>query len=314
MSAPKSPHPKTVILVGPTAVGKSIVAVELALRLDGEVIGLDSRQIYRHMAVGTAQPSEEARRGVPHHLIGIRDPSELISAGEYAELVAVTIDEVKSRGKVPIICGGSGLYFRALTRGLFEDSSSDLEVRAVLKERLEREGVEALLAELQAIDPEYAEIVHPNNHKRLIRALEIYEITGKPPTEHFRRQGQRKEYHRFFTAYIRMNLEQLASRIEERTQRMFAQGWVDEVKRLVELGFDSSHHAMESLGYRQILQHFDGELEFDEMVERVKIETRQFARKQMKWFDREEVDLVIDFSERTPADIAVEIEQAFKSV
>ena len=293
LSVPKSPFTKAVIIVGPTAVGKSGVAVELALRLEGEVIGLDSRQIYRQMVVGTAQPSEEERKGVPHHLIGIRYPSELISAGEYAELVEEVINDILSRGKLPIVCGGSGLYFRALTRGLFEDSSSDLEVRAVLQHRLETEGADALLDQLRDIDPDYAEIVHPNNHKRLVRALEVYEITGKPPTEHFLNQKKKGQADRFLTVYIQAKLEAVIPRINSRIEKMVQNGWVDEVQTLLNLGFTDQAHPMDSLGYRDLLRHLKGEIDLKEAIDRIKIETRQYARKQLKWFDKEQTDITL---------------------
>ncbi len=310
LSAPKSPYRKAVIIVGPTAVGKTGVAVELALRLKGEVIGLDSRQIYCQMAVGTAQPSEKERKGVPHHLIGIRDPSELVSAGEYAELVEKVIKEVLNRGKLPIVSGGSGLYFRALTRGLFDDSSSDLEVRAMLHRRLEVEGTDALLGQLRDIDPDYAEIIHPNNHKRLIRALEVYEITGKPPTENFLNQKKKGGTHYFFTVYLKATLEALIHRINSRTEKMVQSGWVEEVQTLLDLGFTDQAHPMDSVGYRDILRHLKGEIDLKEAVDRIKIETRQYARKQLKWFDKEETDVTLDMEEMSMERVVYAIQDA----
>ncbi|MBH31454.1 MAG: tRNA (adenosine(37)-N6)-dimethylallyltransferase MiaA [Candidatus Marinimicrobia bacterium] len=310
LSAPKPPFKKVVIIVGSTAVGKSGVAVELALRMKGEVIGLDSRQIYRQMVVGTAQLNEEEQKGVPHHLIGIRDPSELISAGEYAELVEEVINKVLTRGKLPIVCGGSGLYFRALTRGLFEDSSSDLEVRAVLRQRLQKEGADVLLGQLRVIDPDYAEIVHPNNQKRLIRALEVYEITGKPPTEHFLSQKKKGGNDRFLTVYLKAKLEALIPRINSRTEKMIQTGWVDEVQTLLDLGFTDQAHPMDSLGYRDLLRHLKGEIDLKEAVDRIKIETRQYARKQLKWFDKEETDTTLHVDEMSMEKVVDAIQDA----
>ncbi|MCS5659381.1 MAG: tRNA (adenosine(37)-N6)-dimethylallyltransferase MiaA [Dehalococcoidia bacterium] len=311
LSAPEPPHNRVLILVGPTAVGKTAVAVELARRLDGEIVGLDSRQIYKYMAVGTVQPTDEEKAHVRHHLIGDRDPSKQISAGEYAELVEMAMDEAESRGKVPIVCGGSGLYYRAVTRGFFDESTSDPKVRAALKERLENEGSDTMLAELKTIDPEYAEIVHPNNHKRLIRALEIIQITGKPPTEHFHLQVESDSKDRFFTVFLRMDIEELTPRIEKRTGMTFENGWIDEVKKLLDLGFDRSSHPMDSLGYRDILKHLEGEMDFEEMVERINIDTRQYARKQLKWFNKERIDCVLEVAGMSEIEVAEKVINQF---
>ena len=311
LSAPEPSNNRVLTLVGPTAVGKTAVAVELARRLDGEIVGLDSRQIYKYMAVGTVQPTDEEKVHVRHHLIGDRDPSEQISAGEYVGLVEVAIDDVKSRSKVPIVCGGSGLYFRAVTRGLFDESTSDPKVRAALKERLENEGSDTMLAALKVLDQEYGEIVHPNNHKRLIRALEIIQITGKPPTEHFRHQAESDSHDRFFTVFLRMDIEELTPRIERRTKMTFENGWIDEVKKLLDLGFDRSSHPMDSLGYRDILKYLDGEMDFEEMVERIKIDTRQYARKQLKWFDKERIDCVLEVAGMSEMGVAEKVINQF---
>jgi tRNA dimethylallyltransferase len=174
-------------IVGSTAVGKTYIAVDIAKEFNGEIIGLDSRQIYKGMAIGTAQPTEEEMDGIRHHLMGIREPSEPVSAGEYAKLVKEKIEEIRSAGNSPIICGGAGLYYRALTKGIFEGSISDLLTRERLEKKYE-ENPEDLLHRLRSIDPEYGEIVHINNKKRLIRALEIYETTGKTPSDHFKLQ------------------------------------------------------------------------------------------------------------------------------
>ncbi|MEE9189824.1 MAG: tRNA (adenosine(37)-N6)-dimethylallyltransferase MiaA, partial [Candidatus Neomarinimicrobiota bacterium] len=169
-------------IVGPTAVGKTAMAIELASRLNGEIIGLDSRQIYKGLEIGTAQPTATEISKIRHHLIGIRDLKNPISAGEYARLVWKAVSEITERKNQPIICGGAGLYFRAVREGIFRDSVSALGIRKRLNKEYEGLGGEYLLNRLRDIDPDYAEIVHPNNQKRLVRALEIYEATGRPPT------------------------------------------------------------------------------------------------------------------------------------
>jgi len=293
------------VIAGPTAVGKSTVAVRVARELDGEIIGLDSRQIYRHMPIGTAQPTEKERGGIPHHLIGIRDPGEMISAGEYAHLVEEEMEGVLEREGLPIVCGGSGLYYRALTRGIFEGSSSDLDIRKKLQSELEREGVDKLLQRLRAVDPEYAEIVHPNNHKRLIRALEIFEITGKAPSDHFKSQQERIPDDTTFSIYLRASRNFLEPRICHRTDEMLDKGWIEEVQSLVEMGVDQKSHPVGSLGYREIMAYLDGAMNRDEMVDRINIQTRQYARKQLKWFDREKMNLKLDLSESRSLDDTV---------
>ena len=283
--------------MGPTAIGKSTVAVMLAKTFNGEVIGLDSRQIYRNMPIGTAQPSIKEMDGVPHHLIGILSPSEIISAGEYARLVNKTIQNVNRNQNLPIICGGSGLYYRALTQGFFNESSSDAKIRDSLNKRLNRDGAKVLLAELNSIDPEYSKIVHLNNHKRILRALEIFEITGKPPSEHFRKQEKNNQREKFLSIYLKTNIDVLVPRINHRIEKMLGNGWLEEVKDLKSLGFNDNAHPMESLGYKYLIQYLKGERNLNDTIERIKIETRQFARKQIKWFDKEEMDITIDIPE-----------------
>ncbi len=288
---------QTICIVGPTATGKTGVAVEIAKRLCGEVIGLDSRQIYRHMAIGTAQPTEKEQQGVSHHLYGVREPGERISAGEYSHLVEEKVKEITARGNLSIICGGSGLYFRAITKGIFEDSTTDLIIREKLTKRLEKEGAGVLLTELKKVDPKYAEIVHPNNHKRLIRALEILELTGSPPTEHYRRQVEAtSDSLPLFVAYIRPEMEWLEKRICRRIDEMFADGWINEVKALLEKGFSKKAHPMDSVGYGEIMSHLDGKLDFDEMVAQINLRTRQYAKRQKSWFNKEKSDCVYQIS------------------
>ena len=299
LSAPDHPSSKVLIIVGPTAVGKTAIAVEVAKSLNGEIVGLDSRQIYRYMEIGTAQPTQEEQMGIPHHLYGIFDPDRTISAGEYARLVEEKIEDIFCRHKQPVVCGGSGLYYRALTRGLFEGSASNLEIRNKLKEELERKGAIALLNKLKKIDSEYAKIVHPNNHKRLLRALEIYEITGRAPSEHFKKQRAYASKFSFYTIFLRPSQNWLEERIVERTHQMLEKGWVDEVKTLLKKGYSPDCHPMDSLGYRQILDYLEGKLNYTEMVDLINLRTRQYARRQMKWFKKEPIDLTLDVSEKT---------------
>ena len=287
---------KILTIIGPTASGKTSLAVQLAKLLNGEVIGLDSRQIYKRMRIGTAQPTENEMAGVPHHLFGFCDPSEPISAGEYAKLIREKVKDIKTNGKTPIICGGAGLYFRALTKGIFAGSISDLSIRVHLEKTYEKDPV-LLYERLQDIDPYYADIVHINNKKRLVRALEIYEITGKSPSDHFSNQEANPvETLDLFTILLNWKRSVLIQRITKRTQEMLDNGWVKEVKTLLnnQIENGNSFPALDSIGYRQIQTYLNGDITEDEMKEEIIIKTRKFARRQVQWFNKETINLVIE--------------------
>ncbi|MFQ6614717.1 MAG: tRNA (adenosine(37)-N6)-dimethylallyltransferase MiaA [Fidelibacterota bacterium] len=285
-------------VVGPTASGKTSLAVALARRVDGEIIGLDSRQIYRGMAIGTAQPTPEERGGIPHHLIGFRDPREPVSAGEFAKRVRQAVGEIRKRQRAPLICGGAGLYYRAVTRGIFAGSVADLTIRARLDREFDQQGGEALLKRLTSIDPDYAAITHPNNRKRLVRALEIAEATGKPPSEHFRDQKkQGAATLDCFTVFLDWPLDQLEDRIRQRTNQMLQAGWIEEARRLFDQYGQQAIHPLDSIGYRQIRDYLEDKLSDTELVEEIVLRTRQYAKRQRQWFRHEKVDLKINPAE-----------------
>ena len=292
----KRSKPKPVLaIVGPTAIGKTTVSIDVANKVNGEIIGLDSRQIYRGMAVGTAQPTIEELAAAPHHLIGVKDPDSPISAGKYAKLVLNLVKDISERGKEPIICGGAGLYYRAITKGIFSESETDLDVREKLIQEYEEIGPEGLLNRLQELDPEYAVKVHPNNKKRLIRALEIYTVTGKPPSEHFNRQekfGTPKL--NLFTVLLTIDRKELDKRIEKRTAKMLNSGWIEETKMLRKGNDPIAMHPMDSIGYRQIAALLDGKLNKEELEAKIILRTCQYARRQLQWFRQENIDLTID--------------------
>jgi tRNA dimethylallyltransferase len=217
-------------IVGPTASGKTSISIKLAKKVNGEVIGLDSRQIFRGMEIGTAQPSLKEMDGISHHLIGSLDPWMKVSAGYYAQKVFDKIQHIKSKGKVPIICGGSGLYYRAVVKGLFDESSTNLLLREKLELEYDNNPYNSL-KKLNKIDPDYSEKVHINNKKRLVRALEIYEITGKTPSQHYKIQ-RKNNILKFFTVYLNWDREELNQRIINRTKNMISEGWFEEVKKL----------------------------------------------------------------------------------
>jgi len=288
---------KTLTIIGPTASGKTAIAVSLAKKLNGEIIGLDSRQIYKGMAIGTAQPTDAERGGITHHLFDFRNPSEDVAAGAYAELVFNAADDIRTRGKEPIICGGAGLYYRAIAKGIFIGSVSDQATREKLEIEYDKNGPDEMMERLREADPEYAEIVHPNNKKRLVRALEIVEATGKPPSHHFEDQKiSEPPKLKLFTVYLDWDRSILRERITKRTQDMLEAGWIDEVKSLIKTYPNEHLHPLDSIGYRQIISYLNGELSESELEEEIVIKTRQFAKRQDQWFRKEKVDLNVKMS------------------
>jgi tRNA dimethylallyltransferase len=287
---------KILTIIGTTAAGKTTIAIELAKQINGEVIGLDSRQIYFGMEIGTAQPNIMEMQGVRHHLIGIRSPDKVIAAGENVKLVNAVIIDIKQRNHEPIICGGAGLYYRALHEGIFEDSISDSKIR----EKLGKEygnNPQLLLDRLNSVDPEYAMIVHINNKKRLARALEIYEITGKTPSEHFAKQKkERPSKLNLFSVLLTMDKESLFERICIRTEQMLENGLINEVDTLLSKYNVQDVHPLDSIGYKQVISYLKGDLSYQEMIDEINIRTRQYAKKQRTWFNNELIDLEIDVS------------------
>ncbi|MBA65212.1 MAG: tRNA (adenosine(37)-N6)-dimethylallyltransferase MiaA [Candidatus Marinimicrobia bacterium] len=287
---------RTLAIVGPTASGKTSFAIELAKRMNGEVISLDSRQIYKQMFIGTAQPSKEEMCGIKHHLIGCFDPSILISSGKYSRMVKEKISYIAEQKKKPIICGGAGLYYRALEKGIFKDSNTDLGIRKKLEKQY-IENPKILYEMLQSIDTEYSKIVHINNRQRLIRALEIYELTGKIPSEHFQNQKlYKQDTIKLYTVYLKWKRQIINKRIEERTKIMFEQGWINEVESLLALQKikNIKFPPLDSIGYKHIQAYLNGEINRKNMFEKIVFSTRQLARRQEKWFKKETVDLYIE--------------------
>lgn len=298
---------KVFAISGPTSSGKTNLAIKLAQKLDGEVVGVDSRQIYKSIPIGTAQPSKQELKIIPHHLIGIKDLNEPISAGEYAKLVDQKIYEIIDRKKIPILCGGTGLYFKALFEGIFSESKTDLDIR----KRLEKEydiDKESLYKKLQSIDPDYALKVHINNKKRLVRALELYEITGKNMSDNFSSENEKSDFHdRFFTVYLKMSRSILEKRIVNRTNYMIASGLIEEVKNIIDEKYDISQ--LDYIGFDEIASYLIGNISLDEACEKIIIRTRQYAKRQLKWFDSQKFDIVIDADNINSDDMVDKIAQ-----
>ena len=298
---------KVFAISGPTSSGKTNLAIKLAQNIDGEVIGVDSRQIYKSIPIGTAQPSKKELDAIPHHLIGIKDLNEPISAGEYAKLVDEKIYEIIDRKKVPILCGGTGLYFKALFEGIFSESKTNLDVR----KRLEKEydiDKEVLYKKLESIDPNYALKVHINNKKRLIRALELYETTGKNMSDNFSSENEKSDFHdRFFTVYLKMSRPILQKRIVKRTNYMLENGLIEEVKNIIDKGYDVSQ--LDYIGFDEIASYLIANMNLEEACEKIIIRTRQYAKRQLKWFDAQEFNIVIDADDINSDDMVDKITQ-----
>jgi tRNA dimethylallyltransferase len=279
--APPEPD-ELLVVVGPTASGKTELAVRLAERFGGEVIGADSVQVYRRFDVGSGKPTAEERRRAPHHLVDVADPLEAFDASRFATLADQAIDEIRGRGRVPVVCGGTFLWVRALLHGLAAAPPADAEVRARHAAFAEAEGRAALHARLAAVDPESAERLAPNDFVRVSRALEIWETSGKPQAAWFAEHGFRTERHRARLYGVHRERDDLDRRIAERTARWLASGWVDEVRCLVTDGFGEAR-AMGSVGYRQVKEHIDGRLEGGDLEGAIVRATRVFVRRQRTW-------------------------------
>jgi tRNA dimethylallyltransferase len=282
-------HPgELVAIVGPTASGKTALAVDLAERLGGEIISADSVQVYREFDIGSGKPSAEDLARAPHHLVSVLDPLDPIDASSWAERAASAIDDVRARGRVPILCGGTFLWVKALLYGLAEASAASPEVRARLRETAEREGRAALHEKLRMVDAESAARLHPNDLVRVSRALEVWELTGKPLSAWQREHGFSQVRHPARLIALACDPAVLTERIRRRAQQWLASGWVEEVERLRARGYGAAR-AMGSVGYAQVRAMLDGELPREELETAVVRATRVFARRQRTWLRRAEV-------------------------
>ena len=288
-------------IFGPTGIGKSSLAIELAKKIDGEIIGVDSRQIYNGIPIGTAQPDSSQLNEVPHHLIGFRKLNEKISAGEYIELIDNKIDEIFQKNKSPILCGGTGLYFKSLKDGIFEGSHTNEDIRSRLEKEYEIDK-EKLFRSLQKIDPDYSNKVHINNKKRLIRALEVFETTGKPMSENFDASSKNSRYaNDFYFVYLKMHNDLLHPRILKRIQYMIDNGMIDEVEEIIQRKINISH--IDYIGFKEISSFLNKEISINEAIENIFVRTRQYAKRQKKWFNVNAYDISFDLHEISKNDI-----------
>lgn len=276
--------PKLLIVLGPTAVGKSELALELAERIDAEIINADSQQVYRYMDIGTGKVSVADRERVPHHLIDRVDPDQEFNAALFRRLATEAVDEIRRRGKKVVVCGGTGLYLKALTHGLFSGPGQDPKIRRNLEEEIKEKGLAALYQRLAAVDPSVTASIHPNDRQRIVRALEVFATTRRPLSAWHKDHSFQEEP--FAVAKIGLLREraELYDRINRRSERMLHEGLLEEVRGLVKQGYGLDLKPLRSVGYRQMGAVIRGEMDLIRAGDQMKQETRRLAKRQLTWF------------------------------
>ncbi len=274
------------VITGQTAGGKERLAVEAAVRLGGEIVSADSMKVYREMDIGTAKPSPEQRRAVPHHLLDVADPGETFSTALWARMAEGAITDIHRRGRVPIVSGGTPLYLKALLEGMFEGPAANAEIRRRLAAEADDAGAPVLHARLAGIDPAAAARIHPNDLRRITRALEVWELTGTPISDLQKQWGRQRPKWRPLVVAVRRTRQDLTGRIQARVDRMIAAGLVDEVRRLVARPGGLAQGPRQALGYAEVLEMLAGRRSPEGLAAGIVAHTRQFARRQMTWITR----------------------------
>jgi tRNA dimethylallyltransferase len=281
------PKPRLVIILGPTGVGKTAMALAQAARLGGEIVSADSMQVYRGMDIGTAKPTPGERRRIPHHLLDVVDPVEPFDVSRYCVLARGIIARLHRERKPVFVVGGTGLYIRALVGGLIDGPGADESLRQSLKEEGKRWGIPHLYEQLRARDPQAALRINPHDAVRIIRALEVLELTGRSIVDHQKDHRFREQSYEVLAIGLMPEREELLARIDARTERMIADGFVEEVRRLLDMGYERSLKPMQSLGYRHLGAYLAGEGDLEGAIRRIKSDTRRYAKRQMTWFAAE---------------------------
>ena len=277
-----------IVLTGPTAVGKTALSIQLARRIGGEIISADSMQVYRHMDIGTAKVRLEEMDGVPHHLIDILEPTEDFNVVRFQALARAAAEDIYSRGKIPIVAGGTGFYIQALLNDIdFTQIDENTQFREEMERLAAEQGAEVLHERLRAVDPESAEAIHANNVKRVIRALEYYEQTGEKISAHNEAERAKTSPYHFFYYVLNTDRTVLYERIEKRIDEMMEEGLVEEVRQLQAMGCRRVSVAMQGLGYKEILDYLDEACTLEDAIYKIKRDTRHFAKRQITWFKRE---------------------------
>lgn len=286
-----------VMIGGPTACGKTAMSIELAKRINGEVISGDSMQIYRYMDIGTAKVTEEEKQGIPHYLVDELNPDEEYNVMIFQQKAKAYMNKIWAKGKIPIIVGGTGFYMNALLYDtVFTETENDTSYREACYKQAQNEGAEVLFERLKKIDPEYAETIHANNVKRVARALEYHFLTGEKFSQHNAEQREKESPYRAAVIILTMEREKLYQRINDRVDLMMEQGLLAEVKGLLEKGYSPDLVSMQGLGYKEFVPYFQGECSLDDAVAQLKKGTRHFAKRQLTWFRRQIDGLWVDLS------------------
>ena len=302
---------KVLILVGPTAVGKTDVSIHIARKLGGDIVSADSRQVYKYMDIGTAKPTHEQLDSVQHHFINVREPDQFYSAGEYGREARNCVYGLLRNGIVPVVVGGSGFYIQALVDGLFAPSVSDLAVKEKWHKKIETDGVDSVFAALEKVDPVSAKRLHPNDIQRVVRALEVYDLTGEPISKYQKGQEDAADFQPVFVGLTRERSE-LYSRIEYRVDEMFKDGLLEEVESLKKQGFDGSLNALKTVGYKEVFAYLNNELVFTEMVDTIKKNTRRYAKRQLTWFRKDSRIQWLDIDRLSETQIVETVLEIFK--
>ncbi len=279
---------KLVVLTGPTAVGKTKLSIELAKRIGGEIISADSCQVYKHMDIGSAKIRPEEMEGVPHFLVDELEPSEEFNVVIFQQKTKQYMQEIYERGHIPILVGGTGFYIQAVLYDInFSEDDDNHQIREELEALAKEKGAEYMHDKLRKIDPASADAIHANNVKRVIRALEYYKLTGQKISEHNEEQRKNESPYDFSYFVLNDHRDLLYERIDKRVDEMVAEGLVEEVQKLKDMGYDRSFVSMQGLGYKEIFSYLDGEISLDEAIYIIKRDTRHFAKRQITWFKRE---------------------------
>lgn len=286
---------KMIILTGPTAVGKTALSIALAKKIKGEIISADSMQVYRYMDIGSAKILKEEMQGIPHYLVDVLMPEEEFNVCRFKEMAQEALSVIYERGHIPIIVGGTGFYIQALLYDIdFSKEGDHSPVRARLEREAKENEMENLYSQLCKIDPVSAREIHKNNTKRIIRALEFYELNGYPISEHNRREREKDAAYESWYFVLNDDRQHLYQRIDQRVDAMFAQGLVEEVQKLKDMGCKKGMVSMQGLGYKEILAYLDGECSLEDALYKIKRDTRRFAKRQLTWFRRERNIIWID--------------------
>lgn len=274
---------KIIVIVGPTAIGKTALSIELAKSINAEIISGDAMQVYKGLDIGTGKITPEEMENIPHYMLNIKEPDESFSVAEYKAYVQSYIEQISNLGKIPIIVGGSGLYIQAILYDYsFDQNKRNEEITKQLEEQLDKYGIGTLYDRLKQVDPRQAESIHPNNYRRVIRALEIYEATGKTMSEIHDEQKKSALYNHYIIG-LEMDRKRLYDRINDRVDKMLKDGLIEEVRTLYEQGFEYTQ-AMKAIGYKELIPYLKGETDLESAVELLKRNTRRYAKRQFTWF------------------------------